>query len=333
MYMSNSEIKQKRVQPESKDPQTEPTPPQQDQAHSSHRFVRGAHYRFDERSQDILELERGRVLADGRLFTAYLDRETPYIIPDSIRGLIFDFDGTLVPLTWSESIRQRAIIGVIRDIVEGSTPAEPISSMELISSIYREVFGKPEVDMCEIVKDKLSQSESAAVVRSFLDFTDKLTQQMTSRRESDSPIRPQLRRVTSEAASRGLKLAAVSNSDMIAPKAITKFLPHVDLNLSTFAKHDPALKIKPHPDMLKKSCEKMGLSPSEVLVFEDSATGAIAALRAGMKVLLQPSENRFVTCQQINLKVRQKQPDLFETARGSVIVLAENARWSQPRFS
>jgi HAD superfamily hydrolase (TIGR01509 family) len=333
MYMSTPEIKKKHEQIDTNDQQPGQIPPQQDPAHSSHRFVRGAHYRFDERSQDILELERGRVLADGRLFTAYLDRETPYIIPDSIRGLIFDFDGTLVPLTWSESIRQRAIIGVITEIVEGSSPTGSMNSMELISSIYRKVFGKPEEDMCEIVKDKLRQSESAAVVKSFLEFTDELTQQMTSRGESDSPIRPQLRRVTSEAASRGLKLAAVSNSDMIAPKAINKFLPHVDLSLSTFAKHDPALKIKPHPDMLKKSCEKMGLSPSEVLVFEDSATGAIAALRAGMKVLLQPSENRFVTCQQINLKVREKQPDLFETARGSVVVLAENARWSQPRFS
>jgi kojibiose phosphorylase len=42
---------------------------------------------------------------------------------------------------------------------------------------------------------------------------------------------------------------------------------------------------KPHPDLFLKAAEKLGLSPSECIVIEDSDVGIEAALNAGMKAM------------------------------------------------
>src|SRR5690606_15679730 len=42
---------------------------------------------------------------------------------------------------------------------------------------------------------------------------------------------------------------------------------------------------KPHPEVYLKSAEKLGVSPSACVVFEDSLSGVTAALNAGMRVV------------------------------------------------
>jgi beta-phosphoglucomutase len=48
--------------------------------------------------------------------------------------------------------------------------------------------------------------------------------------------------------------------------------------------HDTIHK-KPHPEPYLFACEKLGLDPSEVLVFEDSDNGILSALSAGTNVI------------------------------------------------
>ena len=61
---------------------------------------------------------------------------------------------------------------------------------------------------------------------------------------------------------------------------------------------------KPNPDIYLLALKKLGLSAAECMVFEDSETGACAAIAAGLKVvvvpdLLQPNEFVRENCHQV----------------------------------
>lgn len=48
---------------------------------------------------------------------------------------------------------------------------------------------------------------------------------------------------------------------------------------------------KPFPDIFLRAAEKLGVTPSECLVLEDSERGVLAAHRAGMKCIAVPNEH------------------------------------------
>jgi HAD superfamily hydrolase (TIGR01509 family) len=45
---------------------------------------------------------------------------------------------------------------------------------------------------------------------------------------------------------------------------------------------------KPHPEVYLRTAEKLGVRPQELLVFEDSVTGVLAAVQAGATVIATP---------------------------------------------
>ena len=53
---------------------------------------------------------------------------------------------------------------------------------------------------------------------------------------------------------------------------------------------DKVKKAKPNPEIYKMVSEKAKIKPNFCLVFEDSAIGALAAKRAGMKCIIVPNE-------------------------------------------
>ncbi|MDO4270667.1 MAG: HAD family hydrolase [Eubacteriales bacterium] len=49
-------------------------------------------------------------------------------------------------------------------------------------------------------------------------------------------------------------------------------------------------RVKPYPDLFLKTAEKLGCSPAECLVVEDSLNGLTAGRNAGMRVLIVPND-------------------------------------------
>ncbi len=47
---------------------------------------------------------------------------------------------------------------------------------------------------------------------------------------------------------------------------------------------------KPHPAVFLRAARNLGVNPTECIVFEDSVIGAVAARRAGMRVIAVPDE-------------------------------------------
>jgi HAD superfamily hydrolase (TIGR01509 family) len=73
----------------------------------------------------------------------------------------------------------------------------------------------------------------------------------------------------------------------------------IDLTIRTFALGDKFSVIvygdevehgKPEPDIFILAAERLAIAPEEALVLEDSQNGAIAAKKAGMKVIVIPNQ-------------------------------------------
>lgn len=75
-----------------------------------------------------------------------------------------------------------------------------------------------------------------------------------------------------------------------------------NLRMTGTAKYFPTIltgdmveRAKPDPFIYTKSCEILGLEPSETLVLEDSVNGVIAAYRAGTPVIMVPDLQKDMT--------------------------------------
>jgi putative hydrolase of the HAD superfamily len=103
----------------------------------------------------------------------------------------------------------------------------------------------------------------------------------------EQPLLPGVVALIDGAGAAGLKLAVASNSRH----------PHVDGNLQRlglFAKfqatacREDVPSPKPEPDVYRLAVNRLGLRPHECAALEDSATGILAARRAGLKTVAVP---------------------------------------------
>lgn len=99
-----------------------------------------------------------------------------------------------------------------------------------------------------------------------------------------------LRALLTDAKTRGLRLAVCSSS---TPKWVLGHLERLDLR--AFFDHiqcrdRPELRAKPAPDLYLAACAGLGVRPDEVIAFEDSRNGMLAAQAAGMRCVVVPNE-------------------------------------------
>jgi len=104
------------------------------------------------------------------------------------------------------------------------------------------------------------------------------------------PGRSGIRRIVSQANADGWRLAVASTS---AERSVRAVLEHVvghdhAKNFEIFA-GDMVDRKKPAPDIYLLAVQKLGVSPDEVLVVEDSSVGLRAALAAGLKTIVTTS--------------------------------------------
>ena len=102
------------------------------------------------------------------------------------------------------------------------------------------------------------------------------------------PTRPGIRRIITEAQDAGWTLAVASTSaepsvraileQAIGPERVARF----DLILAG----DVVPKKKPAPDIYLLALERLGITPGEALVIEDSRNGLLAAIGAGLRTVM-----------------------------------------------
>ena len=179
----------------------------------------------------------------------------------NIKGAIFDLDGTLLDSMgiWAEIdaefLKLRGISSMPEDYVAHVTPMGFVESAEY--TIQR--FG-----LKETLEEVLDEWHTMAV----LAYQQKI------------PLKPHAAACLRALHQRGVKLALATASprELYAPA-----LKHngVYSLFSAFVTVDEVARAKEHPDIYLKAAEKLGLSPSECVVFEDIYIGIQSAKKGG----------------------------------------------------
>ncbi|MHB8534606.1 MAG: HAD family hydrolase [Sulfuricaulis sp.] len=102
------------------------------------------------------------------------------------------------------------------------------------------------------------------------------------------PLRPGVRRLLEEARRRGIRLAIATTT---TPDNVTALLhhalsPEAESWFEIIGAGDVVAAKKPAPDIYYYVLERMGLTPSQGVAFEDSENGLRSALSAGLKTVI-----------------------------------------------
>jgi HAD superfamily hydrolase (TIGR01509 family) len=99
------------------------------------------------------------------------------------------------------------------------------------------------------------------------------------------PLRPGIHRFMKEAMEAGIKIGVCTTSNEQAAKAITEKIL-TDIKFEIVLAGDVVKNKKPDPEIYNLALSKLGLTPDEVFVVEDSKNGVKAAKASGAKVIV-----------------------------------------------
>lgn len=188
----------------------------------------------------------------------------------AVKGLIFDFDGLIVDT-------EVPLFNVYRELF--NQYGFPYTYKNWWNTIGAGPSGDdPAVDLAELI----NQPEKAD---GFRDFAEKRAKELIKQ----SPALPGVPEFIQQAHDINLRLAVASSSSR---DWVVSFLQH----LSLFDYFDFVLtsndveKVKPNPELYLLALDKMGISASEAIVFEDSPNGIKAAKAAGIYCVAIPND-------------------------------------------
>jgi tRNA (adenine57-N1/adenine58-N1)-methyltransferase len=187
------------------------------------------------------------------------------------RAVLVDMDGTLVD---SES---RWLVAESRMMAELGADWTPEDQLHCLGGpierlvTYMHEKAKPNIPHDELSRRLLSYVE-AAFQQEQLDWRLGIVNLLMQARQRDIPI------------------GMVTASDR---SLVDVVLEQLDGELgfglfTTVVAHGDAARGKPHPDPYLLGAERLGVSPRDVLAFEDSPTGVASAVAAGCAVIAVP---------------------------------------------
>lgn len=187
-----------------------------------------------------------------------------------IKGVLFDFDGTIVDSEISRfestnAVLQKYNIKISRK--EWDEKYKRLPSVMIFNDVLQ--VNEVEADSEELYKQahglrkEIEKRDGVEVIRGFFEFWDFLKK-------------------------KDIKIAICSGSTREHLEAVMDIVGIENIKSITREDYE---KVKPAPDCYLKGLEELGLKPEETLVFDDSFTGGIAAQRAKCKFVAINSEN------------------------------------------
>ena len=187
-----------------------------------------------------------------------------------IKALIFDFDGLIM-----------------------DTESPSVDGWKAIYAEYGQEFPLQEwiqavVGVSEAYFDAAAYLASKTGLS--LDLPELRNRQVTYRLEIQSklPARPGVNDYIHTAQRLGLRLAVASSSSRARLEGYLRQLALFD-DFDAIICREDVLHIKPAPDLFLKARDTLQLRSDELLIFEDSRNGILAANRAGIRVVAVPN--------------------------------------------
>ena len=193
-------------------------------------------------------------------------------IPEAV---IFDMDGVLID---SEPIH----IGIEKQLFDKL-------GIDVSETVHRSYMGASNEFMYSDLRSRFKLSESVTE----LIESDELFRSDYFQRLDTIPANDGLISLLGQIKTAGLKLAvATSSSPEIANLLLNKcgIAPFFDAIVTT----SEAGKSKPSPDVYLLAAKKIGVSPEDCIVFEDSPNGLLAAKSAGIFCVVIQSDSELI---------------------------------------
>lgn len=181
-----------------------------------------------------------------------------------IKAVLFDMDGLLVD---TETLGIRVAVQVCKDLGIYLDLEEQRSFIGVTDEkFYQELFKKRGLDY-----------DVASVLRKHFEIYEKFLTTELKAFEAACTLPKKLK-------AKGYKLALVSGS---TKNQINIILEQLKINddFDVVLSCDEITKSKPDPEGYLIAAKKLGVEPSECLVFEDAQTGVLAAKNAEMRVV------------------------------------------------
>jgi sugar-phosphatase len=185
------------------------------------------------------------------------------------RAAIFDMDGTLVNSEGCWRTAEREVFGAVGiEITEAmSTVTAPMTPRQVTEHWYRHrPWGDPRFEEME-----------SAVVRRVAELL-----------RNECRALPGARDALDRCATLGWRIALASNSPAELCELVLERLGFAGY-FDTVVSVDDVERGKPDPDIYLLAARRLEVEPPECVAFEDTPTGARAALAAGMRVVAIPS--------------------------------------------
>ncbi|HNY13202.1 MAG TPA: HAD family phosphatase [Candidatus Wallbacteria bacterium] len=191
------------------------------------------------------------------------------------RGVIFDFNGTLY---WDTPLHDQAFDIFLKKHNIVLTAAEK----------KEKIHGKTNNDIFQgIFERNLSAAE-------IYEYTmEKETTYQNISREKKLPLAPGARELIFFLRSSNIKYTIATSSGL---ENVDFYFSHLKLNelfdREKIVYSNGILRGKPHPDLFLEAIKVLDVEPDELVVFEDSVSGIIAAEKAGIgKIFIVNSNN------------------------------------------
>lgn len=190
----------------------------------------------------------------------------PVSVRNRFKGIIFDFNGTLV---WDTRFHERAWIAFSREV------GHPIDR----DTYYREIHGKTTKHILErLLGHEVSQDEIAQMSRE----KERLYRSICLQNPETFVLAPGVEDFLDELSEHAVPMTIATASEI---ENVEFFIEQFSLKRwfdpAAIVYDDGTVQNKPAPDIYVKAAEHIGIAPPELVIVEDSYFGIAAAQAAG----------------------------------------------------
>ncbi|MFQ8706604.1 MAG: HAD family hydrolase [Thomasclavelia sp.] len=185
-----------------------------------------------------------------------------------IKAVIFDMDGLMIDTE--------------RLAFEGYQHVLAKSGLTMSLNFYRKLLGKPVAGISELIYKEYGEDfDIKNTIKEIHEYMDEVFE------NKGIPLKKGLLELLRYLKEHDYKTIVATSSKRHRVDHIFKLAglnPYFDDSICG----DEVVRGKPDPEVFLKSCEKLGVKPSEALVLEDSEAGINAAYSAAIKVICIP---------------------------------------------